>query len=376
MAFQLDSAYSDLQAEATALADVVEPLAVEADAMSEVHAGVHRALIESGLTRVMVPAAYGGREERLDPLAIAVVREVLMGTSSHLDSLFALQGIGSFAITAGGTEEQKRRWLPGVASGETLAALALTEPDVGSDLKALTTELVPSGDGFVLRGRKAFISNAGAAAFYSTLAREGDGFSVVLVPADRDGVRVTATPELIAPHVLGDVEFDDVVITDEDRLGAPGKGFSLVLATLGVFRISVAGASLGLAQAALEAATRHATTRVLNGKPMIRLGEVAAMLADSWTELEASRLLTYSAGERARDDPEASLPYSSMAKLHASEMAGRVVDRAVQVSGRYGLVRDHKIERLYRQARAMRIYEGASEALRPTIARELAKVVG
>lgn len=376
MAFQLEPQYSDLQAEARALADAVAPVAVEADAISEVHPALRSALAESDLARVMVPAAYGGRQERLDPLAIALIREVLMATSCQLDSLFALQGIGSFAITAGGTEEQKRHWLPKVASVEVLPALALTEPDVGSDLKALSTELVPGDGGLVLRGRKAFISNAGAAAFYTTLAREGDGYSVVLVPADRPGIHVTPAPELMAPHVLGDVHFDDVALTDADRLGEPGQGFPLVLATLGVFRISVAGASLGLAQAALEEAVRHARQRRINGKPMTRLGEVAAMLADSWAELEAARLLTYRAGEMAREDPGEALPYSSMAKLHASEMAGRVVDRAVQISGRFGLVRDHKLERLYRQARAMRIYEGASEALRPAIARKLVEVVG
>jgi acyl-CoA dehydrogenase len=298
-----------------------------------------------------------------------------MGTSSHLDSLFALQGIGSFAITKGGTEAQREAWLPRVASGEYLAALGLTEPEAGSDLKGITTELVPDGDGFRLRGAKAFISNAGAAHFYTVLARDGEGHSMVIVPADAEGLTITQTPELIAPHVLGDLTFDDVRVESDAIVGARGQGFDLVLATLSVFRVSVAGASLGLGQAALDEATRHAAGRVQFGRPMARLGAIAEMLADSWAELEAARLLTYRAGSLAREDPAGSLHYSSMAKLVASETAGRIADRAVQISGRWGLVRDAKIERLYRQARPMRIYEGGSQVLRLGIARALVEQV-
>jgi acyl-CoA dehydrogenase len=196
---------------------------------------------------------------------------------------------------------------------------------------------------------------------------------MVLVPADATGVSVTPTPELIAPHVLGDVHFDQVRLPLDARLGKPGEGLGLVLATLGVFRVSVAGAAVGLAQAALEEAVRHTSSRVQFGRPLARLGPVAQMLADCWTEVEMTRLLTYRAACLAVDDPAASLNHSSMAKLAASEAASRVVDRCVQMMGRYGLVRNSKIERLYRQARPMRIYEGASEVLRLGIARQLSK---
>jgi acyl-CoA dehydrogenase len=253
--------------------------------------------------------------------------------------------------------------------------LALTEPDAGSDLKSVTTELVSGPDGLLLRGTKSYISNAGAAAFYVTFAREESGYSMVLVPADAAGISVTPTPELIAPHVLGDVHFDEVRLPHTARLGEPGKGLDLVLATLGVFRVSVAGAAVGLAQAALEEAVRHTRTRVQFGRPLARLGPVAQMLADCWTEVEMTRLLTYRAACLAVDDPAASLNHSSMAKLAASEAASKVVDRCVQMMGRYGLVRDSKIERLYRQARPMRIYEGASEVLRLGIARQLTEEV-
>ena len=367
----LSDEYQEIRSAALDLARKVEPLAVEADAASEVHAGVLRLLVESGLSRLMVPARYGGRFERVDPLAICVAREVMMATSSHLDSLFALQGIGSFAISHGGSDEQRQAWLPIVASCEALAALALTEPESGSDLKSLQTTVAATPGGFVLNGEKSFISNAGAAAFYTVLAREGEGFSMVLVPAETRGVTARPLPELIAPHVLGDVSFDDVRLDEGARIGRAGEGMDLVLATLAVFRVSVAGAALGVAQAALDEATRHAAERRQFGRPLARLGAVAAMLADSWTEIEMARLLTYKAAAMARDNPAASLHYSSMAKLAATETAGRTVDRAVQIMGRFGLVRDTKIERLYRQARPMRIYEGASEVLRLGIARAL-----
>lgn len=375
MAFELDESYRDLQVEARAVAARVAPFAAEADAMSTLHQGVYDALAQSRLWELLVPAAHGGRHEALDPLAVAVVREVLMATSSHLDSLFALQGIGSFAIAKAGTPEQCERWLPKVATGEHLAALGLTEPEAGSDLKGILTELIPEGDGYRLDGAKAFISNAGVAAFYIVLAREGDGHTMVIVPADAPGLLVTPTAELSAPHILGDLSFDGVRVERDAVVGTPGAGFELVLATLSVFRVSVAGASLGLAQAALEEATSHAAGRVQFGRPIARLGAIAEMLADSWAELEAARLLTYRAGSLAVDDPAGSLHHSSMAKLFASETAGRVVDRAVQIMGRWGLVRDTKIERLTRQARPMRIYEGGSQVLRLGIARTLVEEV-
>jgi acyl-CoA dehydrogenase len=375
MNFELDAPYLEIQGQARDFAKAIEPIAVEADEMSEIHPGVLAALRESGLSDLMVPAEYGGRTERLDPLAICVVREVLMATSAHADSMFALQGIGSYAITVAGSDEQRNQWLPKVATAEALPALALTEPDAGSDLKSVTTELVSGSDGLMLSGTKSYISNAGAAAFYVTFAREESGYSMILVPADAEGVSVTPTPELIAPHVLGDVHFDQVRLPISARLAKPGQGLDLVLATLGVFRVSVAGAAVGLAQAALEEAVRHTRTRVQFGRPLARLGPVAQMLADCWTEIEMARLLTYRAACMAVDDPAASLNHSSMAKLAASESASRVVDRCVQMMGRYGLVRDSKIERLYRQARPMRIYEGASEVLRLGIARQLTEEV-
>lgn len=366
-----DPRYIQIRAEAEAVAAAAEPFAVEADAMSTVHNGIRKILEDSELWRLTVPSRWGGRYERVDPVAVCIVREVFMGTSSHLDSMFALQGIGSFGLATGGSDALRDEWLPKVASGECLAALALTEQETGSDLRNIVTEVRKDGDQLVLNGNKAFISNGGAAGFYSVLAKEGDALSLFLVPADSPGLSTTPTPEIIAPHILADLKFDNVVLTEDQRIGESGCAMDLVLATLAMFRVSVAAASVGLAQAALDEAARHAGTRIQFGRPLAKLGAVADMLGASWAELEAARLLTYRAAELAQDDPAGSLHMSSMAKLVASETAGRITDRAVQISGRFGLVRDSKLERLYRLARPMRIYEGSSEILRLGISKEL-----
>jgi acyl-CoA dehydrogenase len=376
MDFSLDSKYIDIQARTIELCKSIEHLAIEADDSTTIHPEIREALQTSGLTELMVPAAFGGVYDKVDPLAICVAREVMMPTCSHLDSLFAMQGIGSYGISVAGSDEQQQHWLPRVANAEVIPALAITEQDAGSDIRAVTTEIVAAADGFCLNGAKAFISNAGSASFYLTFVKEGSGFSLVLVPDDADGVETTPSPELAAPHVLGDVTFDNVLLPESARIGAAGDGMKHVLATLGVFRISVGGAAIGLAQAALEEAVRHTRTREQFGRPLNRLGPVAAMLADSWTEIEMARLLVYRAAMMARDEPPGStLQHSSMAKLAASEIASKVVDRCVQMMGRFGLIRDSKIERLYRQSRPMRIYEGSSEVLRTGIARELDQVV-
>lgn len=371
----LPESHRAVVSEARALAASVEDVAMEADESSTLHPGVAEALRASALCELMVPAAYGGRFEQVDPLAVCLAREALMKTSAHLDALFALQGIGSYAIARAGTDEQRAHWLPRVASCEAIAALALTEPVAGSDLKGITTTATERGGDLVINGAKSFISNAGFAAFYTTMVKEGDGYSLVLVPADAAGLEISPSPEIIAPHVLGDVTFDGVVLPSEARLGEPGAAFRHVLATLAVFRISVAGAAVGLMEGALEEAVRHTRTREQFGRPLARLGPVAAMLADSWADLESARLLTYQTAAAAARDPADTVDRSSLAKLHATEAAARVVDRCVQCMGRWGLIRGSKIEKYYRQARPMRVYEGASEVLRLGIAARLTREV-
>ena len=379
MPFVLDDEVKKVRIEALALAARCEPFAAEADEMSTMHEPTLAELRKSGLSALMVPKKFGGRFDEIDPLAVCVAREAMMKTSAHLDSVFALQGIGSYAISRAGTEDQKREWLPRVANAEVLAGLALTEPVAGSDLKGITTVAHTEGDEIVINGAKSYISNGGHASFYTTLVKETDHdeprYSLILVPANSPGLSVVPSPELIAPHVLGDLTYRDVRVPKSARLGGPGDGFKHVLATLAVFRISVAGAACGLMQGAIEEATRHVRTREQFGRPLIKHGPVSSLLADAWADYEAARLLTYATAEAARADAAANLDRSSLAKLFATESASRVADRCVQVMGRWGLVRGSKIEKFYRQARPMRVYEGASEVLRLGVAARLSKEI-
>jgi acyl-CoA dehydrogenase len=362
-----------VQDEARKLAAGFADVAAEADELATPHLGMRRALADSGLVRLLVPAAYGGRYDSIDTLAVTLVREQLMAVSAHLDTLFCMQGIGSYPLARGGSEELRRTWLPRVVEMDAIAALALTEDDAGSDLKAVATTIEQQGDRLVVHGRKSWISNGTAAEFFCTLAREGDGYSMVLVPADAAGVTVTPTETIIAPHVMGDITFDGVELPAGNRLGDPGKAWSLVFATLGSFRVSVAGAAVGLAQAALDAAARHAVTRHQFGRPLAEIGPVGQLLARAWADLESARVFVYQAAAQAAEDPRAALDVSSMAKVVATEAAARIVDNCVQVMGRYGLVRDSVIERAYRAARPMRIYEGATETVLDSLSKELVK---
>jgi acyl-CoA dehydrogenase len=354
------------------VARLVAPQAHEWDEQNKLTDELRQILKNSGLARLMVPAAYGGELDRLDPLYISLVREQLMAASSAADALFALQGIGSNAITTVGTEEQKQYWLPRIASLDALAAVALTEPETGSDLRGITTRMARRGEKLVIDGAKSFISNAPYADVYAVLVQEeGAGLSLVLVPKETPGVSFGQTPDLVAPHVIGEVYFDGVVVDDADRLGEPGRGLEAALGTLAIFRVSVGAAAVGLAEAALKLAVKHSQTRQNKGKPLARVGAVAAMLADSKIDLEQARWLTYQAAWSARQDPTTAIAVTSMAKVAATEAADRITDRCVQLMGRFGLIAGSDIERYAREARPMRIYEGANEVLRLTVAREL-----
>jgi acyl-CoA dehydrogenase len=373
--FELPSLYRELQSEARELATSCADIADRADEADHIDPDCRARLQASGLAAVMVADEYGGRFPAVDSLAVTVIREALAAESAHLDSLFAMQGIGSYAISVGGSDAVRKRWLPAVGNLDAIAALALTEPDVGSDLRSITTEITADGDQLVVTGHKSFITNAGDADFYSVLGREGDGYSLVLVPAGTAGVSVSHPHQIIAPHVLGDVVFDAVKVPADHRLGTPGKGFNLTLATLSTFRVSVAGAAVGLAESALREAVKHAAGREQFGVPLARLGSVPAALASSWTDIEMARALVYRAAAAATRDARGALYLSSLAKVGATEAAARVVDRCVQVMGRFGLVRGSKIERLYREARPMRIYEGATEVIYDSLAKQLVKEV-
>lgn len=371
--FELPQKYVDLQEEARKLALACEDVADRADEADRFDPDVRERLAASGLAKVVVAAEYGGRFEQVDSLAVTVVREALAKVSAHLDSMFAMQGIGSFAVSTAGSEAVRKEWLPKVATLEAVAAIGLTEPDVGSDLRAITTTVVERDGQLVLNGHKSFITNAPDASFFAILAKEDDGYSLVFVPAHLPGVTVTMPHQIVAPHVLGDVILEDVCVPLDHRLGEAGTGFKMMLSTLATFRVSVAGASVGLAEAALEEAVAHASNRQQFGMPLARLGGVPAALATCWVEIEMARAMTYRAAAAAAKDPLAGLHLSSIAKVGATEAAGRVVDRCVQVMGRFGLVRGSKIERFYREARPMRIYEGSTEVILDSLAKKLVR---
>lgn len=373
MSFELPAHHRDLLARAREVGEKVRWRAAEADAASDIDPVMRDVLAQSGLAALTVPAAHGGAAEAVDSLAVTVVREAFGGVSAHLDSLFAMQGIGSYALSAAASPRVQAEWLPRVVALEAIAALCLTEPGVGSDLKAITTTVVERDGELVLNGHKSFITNAPAAAFFTVLAKEGEGYSLVFVPADTPGVRVESGPDLIAPHVIGDVVFTDVRVPADSRVGQPGQAFPLVLQTLATFRVSVAGSAVGLAQAALDEAVAHTTSREQFGSTLARLGPMPQMLGTCWTEIEQARLLTYAAATKATEDPLGALHWSSMAKVAATETAGRVADRCVQMMGRFGVVTGSTIERLYRNARPMRIYEGGNEVLLGQLAKTLTR---
>jgi acyl-CoA dehydrogenase len=272
-------------------------------------------------------------------------------------------------------------WLERARSGRAIAAFALTEPEAGSDVSNVQTVAEREGDSYVIRGRKCFISNAGVADFYTVFARTGtrnDGraeLSAFVVGARMPGFRVSARTPLIAPHPIGEVEFDGVRVPAEDRVGAEGDGFSLAMKTMDMFRASVGAAACGMARRALDEAVRHAKARRQFGVSLAMHQLVQDKLATMQTELDAARLLVYRAAHLRDTRPEGSnlTRAASEAKLYATEAAQRVVDEAVQIHGGYGLVRGSTVERLYRDVRALRIYEGTSEIQKLIIARELLK---
>ncbi len=332
-------------------------------------------LASAGLLDLVVPGAYGGRFPVIDVRALCVAREKLAHASGFADTCFVLQGLGSLPIASAGHEELARTWLPRVVAGEAIAAFAVTEPEAGSDIGSARTTARRDGDTLVLDGTKTFISNAGVADFYTVLARTNEtpgskGLSLVFVPAATEGLRVERQ-RVLGPHPIGTLRFEGVRVPATHLLGEEGKGLRLALGNLDVFRTSVGAAACGLAQRALDDSIAHVRARVQFGKPLSEQQLVRAAIAEMATELEASRLLVYrAAASHDRGATDGTLAVS-MAKLHATEAASRVIDRAVQLHGGLGVTHGTPVERLYREARALRIYEGTSEIQRLVIARAL-----
>ncbi|MFJ1648252.1 acyl-CoA dehydrogenase family protein [Streptomyces sp. NPDC088258] len=338
---------------------------------------------EPGRVNRELLAALGelGLLERLftaGALDLCLLRESLAQGCTEAETALALQGLGSYPLVLAGTPAQRARWLPEVGAGRAMAAFALSEPGAGSDAAALSLRAVPDGGsagGWLLTGEKRWISNAPEADFHTVFARTGGGpgargVTAFLVPSGRRGLTGSAI-EMLAPHPVGSLVFDAVPVGRADVLGEVDHGFRVAMATLNRFRPSVGAFAVGMAQTALDAAVRHTATRTAFGGPLRDLQAVSHQLAEVATRIEAARLLVYAAA-RAYDTGAPDVPArSAMAKLYATETAQFAVDTAVQLHGARALQRGHPLEHLYREVRAPRIYEGASEVQRAIIAKEL-----
>jgi acyl-CoA dehydrogenase len=333
-----------------------------------------RELGAAGLLKLTV--ADGDR--RPDVRSVALARERLAYHSALADFAFAMQGLGSGAISLFGTVEQKRKWLPRVASGEAIAAFAMTEPECGSDAANMQTSALLDGNSWVLVGEKTYISNGGIADFYLTFARTGEGegargLSAFIVPADADGLRVAGRIEVIAPHPLARLTYDEVRLPADALVGEPGQGFRIGMETLNLFRVTVGAAALGFA---LDEALDFASERRLGSGTLAENSVTQERLADMALLNDASALLVYRAAWQQDVGGIDNRRAAAMAKLHATEAGQKVIDSAVQMHGGAGVTRGVKVEELYRDIRALRIYEGASEVQRQIIARDLLKESG
>jgi acyl-CoA dehydrogenase len=377
MTFTLNPSQQAFAAEVRQLAEEqLRPLAE-----SGVEGAVNRPLLKAmgalGLLARLFPGVASGTPSRQAAATdLCILRENLATVSTEAETALALQGLGSYPVLQSGKDEQVAKWLPAVAAGDAVAAFALTEPDAGSDAAALSLAAEADGDGWRLTGEKMWISNAPEADFYTVFARTtpdagSRGVSAFVVPADRPGLGGEHL-DLVSPHPIGTVTFDGVEVRRDELLGEENRGFAVAMRTLDLFRPSVGAFAVGMAQAALDATVSHTSSREAFGGPLIKQQAVAHALAEMATRTEAARLLVYAAAG-AYDAGEPNLGgRAAMAKLFATEAAQFVVDSAVQLHGARALRRGHLLEHLYREVRAPRIYEGASEIQRTIIARWLA----
>jgi acyl-CoA dehydrogenase len=350
----------------------------EHDDVDDACRGLVRRLGEGGWLKYAIGGtAYGANADAIDTRAICLIREILAQHSGLADFAFAMQGLGSGAITLFGTSQQKAKYLPPVAKGKAIAAFALSEIDAGSDVAALQCEARRDGDSYVLNGEKTWISNGGIADFYVVFARTGEaegsrGITSFLVDSGAPGFAIGERIKIIAPHPLAQLTFKDCRIPETQRLGEPGHGFKVAMATLDVFRTSVAAAAVGFARRAMQEALHRATSRKMFGQMLSDFQLTQAKLAGMATDIDAAALLTYRAAW-LRDRGLPITVEAAMAKMTATETAQRVIDAAVQIAGAKGVVSGQIVERLYRDIRPLRIYEGATEVQQLIVARGIIK---
>lgn len=349
----------------------------DADVDAQCRSLVHDLGRAGWLRHAVAGTAYGGATEAIDTRAICLLRETLAWYHGLADFAFAMQGLGSGAISLAGTDAQRARWLPRVAEGSALAAFALSEPEAGSDVAAMRCAAHDDGDAYVIDGEKTWISNGGIADFYVLFARTGEGegsrgISAFVVEAGTPGFEIAERIDVIAPHPLARLRFTACRVPKANRLGEPGEGFKIAMRTLDVFRTSVAAAALGFGRRALHEGLARAKARPMFGQRLADFQLTQAKLAQMATTIDSAALLTYRAAWQ-RDQGRTVTREAAMAKMAATEGAQQVIDAAVQLWGGAGVVHGNVVESLYREIRALRIYEGATEVQQLIIGRDLLK---
>ena len=348
------------------------------DAIDKECVSLVKALGQGGwLKPAIAGKAHGGASEVIDTRTLCLLREELAWHHGLADFAFAMQGLGSGAISLKGTPEQQAAYLPRVASGNALAAFALSEPEAGSDVAAMQCSATETPEGYRLKGDKTWISNGGIADFYVVFARTGEapgarGISAFIVDADTPGLEIAERIDVIAPHPLATLHFNNVLVPHAKRIGAAGEGFKVAMATLDVFRTSVAAASLGFARRALDESIAWAKQRKMFGGTLADFQITQTKLAQMATLLDAATLLTYRAAW-LRDQGQRITQEAAMAKMTATENAQQIIDMAVQMHGGMGVKKGCIVESLYREIRALRIYEGATEVQQLILGRDLLK---
>ena len=321
-------------------------------------------------------AAHSGAEDgKLDVRTLCLIRETLARHDGLADFSFAMQGLGTGAISLFGSEEQKAKWLPQTRLGKAISAFALTEPGSGSDVAANKMTATLDGNHYILNGQKTWISNGGIADVYTVFARTGEepgtkGMSAFVMPADADGLSVAERLETIAPHPLATLNFDNVRLPATAMIGKSGQGFKIAMSVLDVFRPTVAAAALGFARRALDESLDRVTTRHVQGAPLFDLQMAQGHIADMALDIDAAALLVYRAAWTKDSGAPRVTREAAMAKLFATDQAQVIIDKAVQLHGGDGVKSGETVEKLYREIRALRIYEGASDVQRVIIARQ------
>ncbi|GAB5438903.1 acyl-CoA dehydrogenase family protein [Falsiruegeria mediterranea] len=355
-------------------------LAEALDAWCAEHLKVDHSNIDAACRKLVADLGAAGwlqptAGDVLDVRTLALIRETLARHDGLADFSFAMQGLGTGAISLFGTPEQRDEWLPLTRAGKAISAFALTEPQSGSDVANSTMTATLDGDGYVLNGEKTWISNGGIADVYTLFARTGEGpgakgLSAFVVPAGLPGFEVVERLQVIAPHPLATLRFNDVRVPKSALLGAPGQGFKVAMATLDVFRTTVAAAALGFARRALDEALARVNDRQVQGAPLFELQMVQGHIADMAMDVDAAALLVYRAAWTKDSGAARVSREAAMAKLYSTDQAQQVIDKAVQLHGGDGVKHGQKVEELYRDIRALRIYEGASDVQRVVIARQ------